>query len=163
MVAGAATRRRPAVEIPKTFGELLRELRTKPCGGASCEYCTMDEPELCGGVSQGTLARRSGVSPGYIGLIETGQRGKNPSREIIKRLSGALKCTVEELEMLMRVAGHLGPNERLIDEERVTVLAAIEADPVLVKEDKVMLISMYERMTSKKSKPATAKVARKRS
>lgn len=48
------------------------------------------------GLSQGELARRSGVSWSYISFLEAGKR-KSPSVKIILALAGALAVSVEEL------------------------------------------------------------------
>lgn len=75
------------------FGEKLRELR-----GES-------------GMSQAALARSAGISPGYIGLIEVGERGERPSVDICRRLSQALHLDIEQHEDFMRAAGHLMEGE----------------------------------------------------
>jgi transcriptional regulator with XRE-family HTH domain len=47
-------------------------------------------------MSQRELAKRAGVSDGYIAHLETGLR-KNPSLAVLKRLAKALKVSLAEL------------------------------------------------------------------
>jgi transcriptional regulator with XRE-family HTH domain len=110
------------------FSALLRELRVKRA------------------LSQVEVANAAGVSPGYIGLIETGQRGMKPSQEVVTRIGRALGASVEELERLLRCAGWLGPNEPLIPPDRPSTVQIIEADPLLEAGDKMILVSLYQRM-----------------
>jgi transcriptional regulator with XRE-family HTH domain len=48
------------------------------------------------GLSQAEVARRAGVSPGYLSDLEAG-RGRRPSGEILHRLAGALDVTIAAL------------------------------------------------------------------
>jgi transcriptional regulator with XRE-family HTH domain len=117
-----------AKKEPTAFGKLLREYRTSR------------------GISQAELARHAMVSPGYVGLIETGERGERPSLDIVKRFAQALGANVEELEALMRSAGHLGEHESLVDSEQPTVQSIIERDKFLSRKQKAVLIELYEVM-----------------
>lgn len=108
-----------------TFGDLVREIRR------SKDW------------TQGFVAKRAGMSPGYVGLIETGERGDRPKLDMVKRLAQALGTNVEETEALMRAAGHLGPNEELIDGKRPTTLSMIEADPRLTDYQKSVVAAVY--------------------
>lgn len=76
------------------FGEVLRRLRKER------------------DISQAALARNAGVSPGYIGLIETGLRGERPSLDICKKVAQGLKLDVAETEELLRAAGVSVPTRR---------------------------------------------------
>lgn len=107
------------------FGQLIRQMRTTH------------------GWSQAVVARRAGITPGYVGLIETGERGEKPALDIVKRIAQALECTIEETEGLMRAGGHLGPDEHLIDGTRPTIVNMIKADPVLTEEQKHVVIAVY--------------------
>lgn len=110
---------------PTPFGALVRDLRIRA------------------GISQAALAHLCGISPGYVGLIETGERGERPSLDIVKRFASALRASIEETELLLRAAGHLGEHERLIRQDRVTVLEAIDGDQRLTASQKAALIATY--------------------
>lgn len=96
------------------------------------------------GLSQSKVARSSGVSPGYVGLMETGERGERPGLEIVRRLCQGLQATVEESEALLRASGHLGANESLISGERLTFAAYVESDKRLSGQQKELLKMQYE-------------------
>ena len=63
---------------PRRLNRIVQELRTK------------------NDMSQRELAKRAGVSDGYIAHLETGLR-KNPGLAVLKRLAKALKVSVAEL------------------------------------------------------------------
>jgi transcriptional regulator with XRE-family HTH domain len=48
------------------------------------------------GLTQRDLAKKTGVTPGYIAQLEMGAR-KNPSLEVLRRLAKALGVPVTEL------------------------------------------------------------------
>ena len=52
--------------------------------------------EAKGQMTQRDLARRAGVTPGYIAQLEMGQK-KNPSLLVLRRLAKALKVPLVEL------------------------------------------------------------------
>lgn len=117
-----------AERVVGAFGLKLKELRAK--------Y----------GISQARLAKGADVSPGYVGLIETGVRGDRPSLDVVKRFCNVLGATVEETEDLLRASGHLGPRERLIRDERDDLWDAISADPFLTQDQKDFLLRALEVM-----------------
>jgi len=63
----------------KKLSRMIRELR-----------------EAKGQMTQRDLARRAGVTPGYIAQLEMGQK-KNPSLLVLRRLAKALKVPLVEL------------------------------------------------------------------
>lgn len=111
---------------PTTFGRLLRRFRTSQ--------------EL----SQAALARLAGVSAGYVGLIETGDRGERPSLDIVKRFAQGLRLDVAQTEELMRAGGHLGPHETLIQDERASFATVVANNRRLTSRQKELLISLYD-------------------
>jgi transcriptional regulator with XRE-family HTH domain len=111
---------------PTSFGRLLRDYRT--------------ERHL----SQATLARLAGVSAGYVGLIETGDRGERPSLDIVKRFAQGLSLDVSETECLMRASGHLGPHETLIQDGRASFATTVANNRRLTSRQKELLISLYD-------------------
>lgn len=118
--------RPPVIKIKRTaFGEVLRTLRMEA------------------GVSQSLLAARAGVSAGYVGLIETGHRGGRPSLDITKRFSQAVNANIEQTERLLRAAGHLGPDESLIQDGRPSFAAFVDSEPLLSRGQKKILKDMY--------------------
>lgn len=108
------------------FGRKLKELRLRR------------------GMSQATLARRAGVSNGYVGLIEIGDRGDRPSLDIVKRFGQAVSATVEEMEELLRATSHLGPHERLVPDERQSFAQFVDSDGMLSRHQKDVLIAVYD-------------------
>lgn len=114
-----------ATPIP-AFSRMLKELR-------------MDRE-----LSQAGLAKRAGVSNGYIGLIEVGQRGERPSLDVVKRLGQALSASLDEMEILLRTTGYLGPHEQLVPDERPTFAQFVDSDPLLSRRQKDALLTIYE-------------------
>ena len=111
------------------FGNVFKELRIKA------------------GLSQVVVATHAEVSTGYIGLIETGQRGNNPLTGCGQAAGSALGAGVfDELEALMRAAGWLGEDD-LISTDKPTVKEVVSADPLLDDEGKRLLLGMYDRLT----------------
>lgn len=108
------------------FGRVLKTLRTET------------------GFSQAQVAARAGVSPGYVGLIEVGDRGERPSLDIVKRFGQALDANVEQMELLLRAAGHLGPDEHLIQDGRPSFASFVDGDPRLSRNQKKVLKLMYQ-------------------
>ena len=115
----------PQKKRPSEFGRTLKHLRTEA------------------GLSQAALASRAAVSPGYVGLIETGDRGERPSLDIVRRFGQAVNATVEQTEVLLRSAGHLGPDERLIQEGRPSFAAFVDSDRRLSGSQKELLKGIY--------------------
>lgn len=109
------------------FGRMMRNLRTRES------------------LSQVAVARAANVSSGYIGLIETGKRGTAPSLDVVKRLAYAVHATFEETEALLRAAGCLQPWETLRVHGQATTQEVIMADPLLDREWKEILLSIYAR------------------
>ena len=95
------------------------------------------------GISQATLAARSGVSPGYIGLLETGDRSGKLNMDMVKRLAQALGGTIDITEQLLRDAGHLRPNQSMFPSGVASPPDSIEADPRLTDQQKDMLLRLY--------------------
>jgi transcriptional regulator with XRE-family HTH domain len=118
---------------PTAFGAIVRRLRHSR------------------DMSQAALARRCGISAGYVGLIETGERGERPSLEIVKNLAQALSCSVAETEALMRATGHLGEDESLSTPDQLTVPDAINADRRLTERQRTVLKSVYQEFVRDRS------------
>lgn len=108
------------------FGELLRDLRHAQ------------------NLTQADVAHRAGVSPGYVGLIETGDRGERPSLDIVKRLGQAVFATIEEMESLLVATGHLHPAEHLIPDDVTSFSDFVGLDPRLSDVQKQLLVGLYE-------------------
>ena len=110
------------------FGQVFRELRSQQ------------------GLSQVAIATRAGVSTGYVGLIETGNRGAKPSLDVVKRFAQALNANLDQTEQLLKAAGWLRPGESLLPVDRPTTPHIIEADPFLDDTQKSLLIGIYQQM-----------------
>ena len=80
------------------------------------------------------LAELAGVSNPYLSQIERGIR--RPSADILQQLANALRISVETLYVQ---AGFLQPT----GERPVSVVDAIEADPLLTDEQKTALLGVY--------------------
>ena len=94
------------------------------------------------GMTQQEVATRAGISTAYIGLIEQGERGRRPARDMVRSLAQALDLNLEETEMLFRAGGHLAAEERLFG-AGPGVVQAIEADPCLPDASKRLMITLY--------------------
>ena len=127
---------------PTEFGKRLREAR------------------IARGWSQADLAARMGITAGWVGLVETGARGKEPQRDLVVRVSQVLK---DPLDPWLEVAG-------LKDADRPSVAAAlppfrdfVERLPELTADQKRTLIVLYGSFvpTAESAKPRAARVRRK--
>lgn len=105
---------------------------------------TLKQLRLDRQMSQKTLATRAKVSPGYVGLIEIGERGGRPSLDIVKRFGQAVEASVEEMEALLRTSGHLAEGESLIPDGRLTFAEFVATEPLLSKTQKDVLVRIYE-------------------
>lgn len=92
------------------------------------------------GYSQQALAERVGVSPSYVTLIENGQRGKNPSRELAIAFAQALAAPVIDF---LRAANRLTDDDVAALKERPSVEEVIRADPHLREDQRRILIDLY--------------------
>jgi transcriptional regulator with XRE-family HTH domain len=95
-------------------------------------------------LSQARLARAAGISPGYVGLIETGDRGERPSVDVVQRMAHAMSVTVPENEQLLQAAGLLGAEDRLVKPERPTFAEFITSDRRLTSDERRALVAVYE-------------------
>lgn len=111
---------------PSVFGKKLKELRDKR------------------GWSQPRLAEAAGMSRGYIGGIESGIRGRNPSRDVILRLAEALGESPYEL---LEAAGRLESTDKPGGKARPTFRQVVMGDPLLRKDEREMLLGLYETFT----------------
>lgn len=102
---------------PTVFGQLVRDLR------------------LQAGLSQEQLQSRSGV--GYVSQIETGVRGRQPSRTTVLNLARALEVSPNPL---LEAAGFA---PIVVSDEPNPVIAEIRHDPALTAQAKEVLTSMY--------------------
>lgn len=93
-------------------------------------------------MTQQEVALKAGISTAYIGLIEQGQRGQRPARDMVRSLAQALELTIDETEMLFRAGGQLEPGETLFGSES-GVVEAIESDPCLPDASKKLMINLY--------------------
>lgn len=96
---------------PSPFGALVRKYRTKQ------------------GVSQETLAATAGLSPGYVSMIETGDRGWLPSADVVVSIARALDASPAEFCDAAGIA--------------LAVPEAIADDPILTERQKQALLEHY--------------------
>lgn len=92
------------------------------------------------GFSQQRLAAGSGLSDGYISLIETGRRGARPSRDTVLALAQALDAPAVEL---LRAAGRLAPHDELDPRPRPSFEEFVRTDPLLTSDQKRILTELY--------------------
>lgn len=109
------------------FGKLLRQHRR----------------EL--GLSQAEVAKRAGVSTGYVGLMETGLRGSRPNEYTVKVIAHALRLSLVETESLLRAGGLLGEDESLLTQ--TTIDEAIASDDLLTEGQKDLMRAFYVEIT----------------
>lgn len=111
-----------------TLGEVLKQMRA----------------ERGKWLTQKVLAEAAGVSPGYVGLIESGARGKQPSREVIKGFCTAFDANFAETEALYRAGSLLPPDASFFDGLLATFGEAVDSDPFMTDRQKQMLRDLYE-------------------
>lgn len=112
-----------AVAATTPFGEMVAALRAKK------------------GWSQPELARAAGLSVGYIGGIEAGLRGRNPSRATIIKIARALG---EPAYDLLVAAGKDRPeDDPKARPTRPSFEAFVTGDPMLTPQEREMLIRLY--------------------
>lgn len=93
-------------------------------------------------MSQDRLAELSGLSNGYISLIETGGRGKKPSRDTVISLAQALNAPLVDF---LRASGRLRPeDETVVDRGRPSFEAFVATDSALRTDQKKVLIDLYK-------------------
>lgn len=80
---------------------------------------------------------------GYIGMIESGLRGKRPNPDLTRRLAFAIAISLEEADPFFRAAGQLDEEESLFDGKRPSVIEAIERDRHLPESSPRILIDAY--------------------
>jgi transcriptional regulator with XRE-family HTH domain len=96
-------------------------------------------------ITQARLADLAGISAGYVGLLETGDRGNHPSRVVVRRIAQALGANLEETESLLRAGGHLVAGESLFALATETSFVKFVNDyPVLTPIQKATLIGIAE-------------------
>lgn len=105
-----------------TFGDAIRGLREAR------------------GISQSALADRAGLSQSYVSMIESRQRGWQPSRNVVRAFAAGLG--VKERELLE--AADLDAYDEI--EPALTVKEAIDADPYLAPREKKALTDLYRAM-----------------
>jgi transcriptional regulator with XRE-family HTH domain len=121
--------RRRADDAEPTIGEVLRKMRAQRS------------------MSQPALARLAGVSPGYIGMLETGERGNRPSRDKVVAFAQALCTSPAEYRMLMRAAGFA--DEMGTPSAAETFRRAVTTDPFLRADQKRILLATYDSFVGK--------------
>lgn len=98
-----------------------------------------------GRISQRRLTARAGIDTSYVGKVEAGVI-KVPSREMLELLAGSLGATQPELQRLLRLAGHLGPNEPLVPLERASMEVYLRGDPDLTRDQRESLLRVYQEL-----------------
>jgi transcriptional regulator with XRE-family HTH domain len=96
------------------------------------------------GISQGALAKTAGLTDGYVSQIETGSRGKRPSRDVVIALAQALK--INPAELLQAADYEVGRDG---DDTAATFRRVVETDPTLRSDQKQILLSIYESYTGR--------------
>ena len=128
-LVGPSNGRRRADEREPSIGELLKKLRAARS------------------ISQPALARMAGVSAGYIGMLETGERGNRPSRDKVVAFAQALATSPDEYRALMRAAGF--PDEMGAASAVDTFRRTVNTDPFLRADQKRILLATYESFVGK--------------
>lgn len=91
-------------------------------------------------LSQEALSLRANLSPAYVAGVETGHRGKRPSRDNVLALAQALNAPAAEF---LRAAGRLEQGDPITPEKRPSFEDFVRSDPFLRKDQKDVLITTY--------------------
>lgn len=91
-------------------------------------------------MSQERLAELAGMTGGYISQIESGKRGKRPSRDTVIRISQVLGAPLPEM---LRAAGRLAPGDEMTPTDRLSFEEFVNTDPALTTTQKAALIGVY--------------------
>lgn len=105
-------------EVPTEFGRLVKRHREAR------------------NMSKLRLAKDTGLSDGYINLIESGGRGKRPARDVVLAIAQALDAPANDL------LGAVGLEP--VDDGSPTFKAVVGADPLLRSNQKQVLLMLYE-------------------
>lgn len=89
-------------------------------------------------MSQERLAELAGLTNGYISQIETGKRGKRPSREAVLAIAQALQRPAAPL---LRAAGRLQPGDE--GDESPGFSDVVARDRLLRADQKDILTRLY--------------------
>lgn len=101
-------------------------------------------------LSQPGLAQRAGLTKGYIGGIESGARGKRPSRDTVLAIAQGLGLDAAERAELLRVAGR--PEVEIsIDDDRPSFESFVRSDPALRSDQKQVLVATYKSFVGRSS------------
>lgn len=92
-------------------------------------------------MSQDRLAQEAQLSNGYISLLETGKRGRRPSRDTVIGIAQALRAPVVEL---LKAAGRLEPSDELSPDARPPFADFVRTDPNLRADQKKVLVDLYD-------------------
>lgn len=95
------------------------------------------------GISQNALNQAAGLSSGYVSQLESGQRGKRPSREKVLAIAQGLQADAAETEALLRAA-NLHNGGPLVPPGRPPFRSFVMGDPLLRIDQKRALIATYE-------------------
>lgn len=95
------------------------------------------------GMSQNALNRAANLSTGYVSQLESGARGKRPSREKVLALAQGLDANERETAELLRLAGH-HTNGAVMPADRPSFRSFVMSDPLLRLDQKRALIASYE-------------------
>ena len=112
----------PAAE-PTPFGKLVKKHRERR------------------GWSQTRLATEAGLTPGYIGGIEAGHRGRRASRDVILAVAQALDLDDTSTRALLKAGGR--PDDNAAGRKRPTFEQFVRSEPLLRAEQKEILIGLY--------------------
>lgn len=99
------------------------------------------------GYSQQMVATAGGFSPGYIGSIESGDRGRRPSRDMVLKIARGLRATDQETDELLRLAGYLTADAV---PDRLSFAEVVNTDPRLRSDQRKILIDLYATFTGRR-------------
>ena len=96
------------------------------------------EQRFTRGWSQEEFAERSGINAGMVSLLETGQRGRRPGRELVLKIAKAFN----EPEDIWLDLTRFARDHDAID-YRPSFHEVVETDPYLTVDQKKALITTY--------------------
>jgi hypothetical protein len=124
---------KPKEDKATPFGRYLKSLREQRMGENGRK------------LAQRGLDARLGAAVGYIGQLESGAKPP-PSRSRIEEIGSALGANRDELEQLLRLAGHLRPGEKIDGKPRATMEVYLRGDPDLTDAQRAVLLSTYNEL-----------------
>ena len=123
--------------------EDVSAMKTEPTPQPTPLGRRLKEQRQSRGWSQEDFAARSGIAAGMVSLLESGQRGRRPGRELVLKIAKAFNEPEDWWLDMTRYKRDHG-----VIDYRPAFRDVVEADPYLTSEQKHALITTYIGFTS---------------